>query len=352
MPTLAGLPGSSDMAVRGSRLSALAAAVWLSFGALGCGGGERGSDPRPDSTATSTTTTATTPTTTPTSIAAGTLPGTGQPQITLGDKNFTEQFVLGELYKQALEAQGYDVFLNRNIGPTEVTLPAVESGRVDIYPEYLATWDRTVASYRRPFHSPLGAYRAGQQYALAHGLELLNPTPFTNTPSIAVTRGFADKYGVRELGDLRSVGATLVLGAPPQFEQDPAGLPAIEQAYRFTPATFSPLEVGAQYQALDQGTVQAAEVNTTDAQLTSGKYVLLRDPRRVFGWGNVVPVVSARALLAEGPAFAATVDRVDAALSTPVMRRLNAAVDLGHQDPAVVAKQFLQSRGLVAPTAP
>ncbi len=327
--------------------SALAVSAVLSAGALGCGsGGSSGaSDPAGGSSATSTPTSTTT-----TSASTGTasLPGTGKPQITLGDKNFTEQFVLGELYKQALEAQGYDVFLNRNIGPTEVSLPAVESGRVDIYPEYLATWDRTVAADRRPFGSPLGAYRAGQQYALAHGLQLLNATPFTDTEAIAVTRAYATKYRLRELGDLRRVGATLTLGGPPQFQQDPAGLPAIELAYGFTPATFSPLGVGTQYQALDQGVVQAAEVNTTDGQLTSGKYVLLRDPERVFGWGNIVPVVSARALLAEGPAFTATIDRVDATLSTTVMRRLNDAVDVAHQDPAAVAKQFLQSRGLVA----
>jgi osmoprotectant transport system substrate-binding protein len=329
---------------RRRQLCALAVAAVLSGSALGCS-----SDPSPGSSTTPASTPASTGTiTTSASTATSSLPGTGKPQITLGDKNFTEQFVLGELYKQALEAQGYDVFLNRNIGPTEVSLPAVESGRVDIYPEYLDTWDRTVAAVRRPFGSPLGAYRAGQQYALAHGLQLLNATPFTDTQAIAVTRAYATKYRLRELGDLRKVGAMLTLGGPPQFQQDPAGLPAIELAYGFTPATFSPVGVGAQYQALDQGTVQAAEVNTTDGQLTSGRYVLLRDPQRVFGWGNVVPIVSAPALLAEGPAFTATVDRVDATLSTRVMRRLNASVDLAHQDPAAVAKQFLQSRGLVA----
>lgn len=285
-----------------------------------------------------------------TTTAPGTLPGAGKPQIVLGDKNFTEQFVLGELYKQALVAEGFDVLLNRNIGPTEVTIPAVESGRVDIYPEYLSTWDSSIAAYKRPFSSRNAAYLAGQRYALAQGLQLLNPTPFTDTEAIAVARGYAEQNGLSSLGDLRKVEATLSIGGPPQFQQDAAGLPALEQAYGFTPASFTALEVGGQYHALDQGTVQAAEVNTTDGELSSGQYVLLRDPRRVFGWGNVVPVVSARALMAEGPAFAATIDRVDALLSTAVMRRLNAAVDISHEDPAAVAKQFLQAHGLVPAT--
>jgi osmoprotectant transport system substrate-binding protein len=142
----------------------------------------------------------------------------------------------------------------------------------------------------------------------------------------------------------------MTVGAPPQFQQNQSGLPAIEQAYGFFPASFKPLDVGAQYQALDRGTAQAAGVNTTDGQLAGGDYKLLSDPRRVFGWGNVVPVVSAKILRAEGPEFAATINRVSALLTTPVMRKLNAAVDVSGQDPALVAKQFLRAHGLLTPT--
>ncbi len=100
------------------------------------------------------------------------------------------------------------------------------------------------------------------------------------------------------------------------------------------PSAFKPLELGAQYQALDQGTVQAAVVNTTDPQLLSGSYPLLHDPENMFGWGNVVPVASVRALDAEGPAFEATINRVSALLTLPAMRELNAAVVESGQDPA------------------
>ena len=117
--------------------------------------------------------------------------------------------------------------------------------------------------------------------------------------------------------------------------------------YGFVPAAFKSLLVGAQYQALDQGVVQAAYAGSTDGQLTTGKYALLRDPRHAFGWGNVVPIISARVLRAEGPAFRATIDRVSALLTTRVMRQLNAAVDVSHQDPTAVAKQFLQAHGLL-----
>jgi osmoprotectant transport system substrate-binding protein len=87
-------------------------------------------------------------------------------------------------------------------------------------------------------------------------------------------------------------------------------------------------------------------VNTTDGQLTTGNYVLLKDPLKVLGWGNVVPVVSAQVLQAEGPAFAATINRVSGLLTLQAIRQLNAAVDLSGEDPVAVARQFLAAHGL------
>jgi osmoprotectant transport system substrate-binding protein len=330
------MPSVSSTVAR--RLLETATAALLAAVVSACGGSGRDAPAASTAPPTSSTT------------GAAALPGTGKPQVTIGDKNFTEQFVLGELYRQALEAQGYSVELNPNIGPTEVTIPALESGRLDMYPEYLGTWDRQVAGESRSFRSARAAYRAGQRYATAHGLQLLHPTPFSDTDAIGVTRSYAATHGLSSLDDLRRVAATMTLGAPPQFQQSPTGLPAIEFAYGFVPATFKALTVGGQYQALDRGTVQAADVNTTDGQLVGGQYTLLSDPRKAFGWGNVVPVVASKVLLAEGPAFAATIDRVSALLTTSVMRRLNAAVDVSNQDPALVAKQFLQAHGLVPPT--
>jgi len=277
----------------------------------------------------------------------GALPGIGKPQVTIGDKNFTEQFLLGQLYKQALLAQGFNVLLNPNIGSTEVTMQALQSGRLAMYPEYLQTWNATIAGDQRQFASAGAAYAAAQSYAVARGFRLLRPTPFSDTSAIGVTSGYAADNGLRSIGDLRGVQSALVVGAPPQFRQSPAGLPALERAYGLQPAMFKALDVGAQYQALDQGTIQAADVNTTDPQLSSGSYALLRDPRRVFGWGNAVPVVSAQVLSSEGPAFAQTIDRVSALLTTTTIRQLNAAVDLYHQQPSLVAKQFLQQHGLI-----
>jgi glycine betaine/choline ABC-type transport system substrate-binding protein len=166
-----------------------------------------------------------------------------------------------------------------------------------------------------------------------------------------VTFNYAVANRLSTIGDLNKVAQSLTFGAPPQFQQEQSGLPAIEQAYGFVPASFKPLEIGDQYQALDQGAVQAADVNTSDGQLVTGNYTLLADPRNVFGWGNVVPVVSARVLDAEGTAFATTVNKVSALLTLSAMRQLNAAVDLSHEDPGRAAHQFLLAHGLLGSNA-
>lgn len=278
------------------------------------------------------------------------LPGVGRPTVTIGDKNYTEQFILGELYYQALKAEGFSVQLNKNIGATEVTMQALQTGQLGMYPEYIDTWNSAVAGYQRNFTTLRGALRAGQRYARTHGLELLEPTPFSDTDAIAVTVAYASENHLRTIADLESVASSLTLGGPPQFQSEPDGLPGIEQAYGFQPAAFKSLEIGQQYQALDQDVVQAADVSTTDGELTTGDYDLLADPLRVFGVGNVVPVVTSRVLAEEGPAFAATINRVSSLLTLSAIREMNAEVDIAGEDPGAVAQQFLVDHGVVPAT--
>ena len=285
-------------------------------------------------------------TTTSRTTSGSALPGTGKPLVTIGDKNFTEQFVLGELYFLALRNQGFSVQLNQNIGPLDVTLGQLRHGELGLYPEYIDIWDSQVAHQPGPFASSREAYKVGQTYAEAHGLRLLNPTPFSDTGAIGVTFNYAVQHGLSTMRDLSTLGNGPVLGGPPQFQTEPSGLSALESAYGFRASSYKSLEIGGQYQALDSGQVQAAEVTTTDAQLTTGQYTLLSDPVNVFGWGNAVPVVPAHVLAVEGPAFAKTINEVSALLTTDVIRELSAEVDLQGQDPANVAAQFLSENGL------
>ncbi|MGA9859367.1 MAG: glycine betaine ABC transporter substrate-binding protein [Solirubrobacteraceae bacterium] len=341
------------------RLVRLPVAILLVAIACAACGSSRGSGTssaaRPATTSstssTSSTTTSTgtgTGATTQSTTSTAPLPGAGHPQIIVGDKNYSQQFILGQLYVQALSAEGFSVNLDQNIGPIDVTLQALKSGALSMYPEYLNVFNGSVAGYTHGFRTQLGAFIAAQRYAVSHGLQLLAPTPFSDTSALAVTDAYAAANHLRTISDLGRVSSTLTLGGPPQFAQSTPGLPSLGTVYGVVPATFKPMAIGDQYPALNNGSVQAADVNTTDGELATGDYQLLRDPRRMFGYGNVVPVVSAHTLAAEGPAFSETIQRVDDTLTTTVMRQLDEAVDLG-QDPAAVAKQFLQTHGLLTP---
>lgn len=347
------LPGSAPTAAR------LAAAVVAAVTCAACGSA------RPTSTATPTTTIRTTTSSTSSAATASTsstqsasttdttaLPGTGKPTITVGDKNFAEQFVLGQLYVQALRAQGFSVDINQNIGPTSVTVQAIQNGSLTVYPEYLNTFNTAIVGYHHGFRTLLDAYQGAQHYALGHGMQLLAPTPFSDTDALAVTVGYAAANHVRSIGDLNRLSAGITVGGPAQFQTGSPGLSDLNVDYGFVPIGYRAMAIGDQYPALNNGTIQAADVNTTDGQLATGDYVLMRDPRRTFGWGNVVPVVSAKAVAAEGSAFTDTIQRVDDALSIDAIRQLNYAVSIAGLDPATVARQFLQTHNLLTPPTP
>ncbi len=278
----------------------------------------------------------------------GPLPGKGRPPVTIGDKNFTEQFILGELYDQALTAEGYTVTLDLNIGPTAVTIRALESGRLDMYPEYVDVWNTFVAGDgARRFRTYHDAYVSAARFARAHGLALLRGTPFSDTNALAVTRAYGDAHRLTTLRGLRRVASSLTIGAPTQFELSSVGLPAMERSYGFLPAAVLTVNTGDQYPALAAGRVQAAYTTTTDGELAGRSYRMLRDPLHAAGFGNAIPVVPSRVLTAEGPAFRRTINRVTRLLTLTVIRRLNAEVDLDGQTYANVARAFLLAHGLV-----
>ena len=280
-----------------------------------------------------------------TSAAPAGKPGAGKPAVTLGAKNFTEQFVLGQLYKQALEAKGFKVNLKNNIGSTEIIDKGLTSGNIDIYPEYIGVGLTAVAHDDKTYPSAQAAYSALKKFQEGRGFTLLDETPFTDVDAIAVKPPYAQQHKLKSVADLKNAGA-FKIGAPPEFRTRFTGLVGMKKVYGINNATLVPLTIGVQYKALNDGKVQAADVFTTDGQLQSGKYTVLTDPKNIFGFEQVAPIVNKKTLTKEGPAFAQTINAVSAKLTTKAMQQMNGAVDLDKQSPASVAKQFLQANGL------
>jgi osmoprotectant transport system substrate-binding protein len=278
--------------------------------------------------------------------ASGTARGDAPAPLRIGTKNFAEQFLLGELYKQALEAKGVPVELKENIGSSEIIHQALTDGALDMYPEYVGVLLSEVANVRKRPASPTAAYKAAQAFEQKNGFTLLGMTPFSDANALAVTPAYARRFHVRSIGDLAKVPGRIRIGAPPEFRTRFEGLVGLQQRYGLRDATATPMAIGAQYRALDAGRVDVATVFTTDGQLAGGRYVILDDPRGVFGTQHVAPIISRRALRTHGPRVQAVLDAVSKRLSAGAMRRMNAAVQLQGRASADVADEFLRSEGL------
>jgi osmoprotectant transport system substrate-binding protein len=278
---------------------------------------------------------------------AASQPGEGKPAVTLGTKDFTEEFVLGELYKQALEAKGYTVNLKKNIGSTEIIDKSLTSGQIDGYPEYLGV------SVATAFGKDIIPKSAEQTYNLAkklyeeRGQVISQQTPFFDVDAIATTKEFAQQNNLKTVADLKKLDSFTV-GARPEFRNRFQGLKGMRSEYGLTNAQFRQLALGIQYQALDSGDVDSANVFSTDAQLASGKYTVLEDPKGIFGYQHVAMVMNKDKYEAlGGPEFFAVIDDVSKLLTNEAMITMNKAVAIDKQDEADVARSFLQANGLV-----
>jgi osmoprotectant transport system substrate-binding protein len=266
--------------------------------------------------------------------------------VTIGTKNFPEEFILGQLYKQALEAKGFTVGYKENIGSTEIIQTALTSGKINFYPEYTGVIVQDV------FHKPLSAKTAAATYQLAKQLEakkgftLLRPTPFYDTDVIAVTNATAKKYGLKSIGDLKKVGS-FKFGGFPECRTRNTCLVGYKKAYGLTSVQFVPLAGISAYTLLDKGQLLAADVFSTDPPLGKGsKYTVLADPKHVTGFQNVAPIVKTSVVTDLGSKFTATVNAVSAKLTQNAIVAMNKAVIVDKQSSAKVAKAFLKANGL------
>jgi osmoprotectant transport system substrate-binding protein len=281
------------------------------------------------------------------STATATGPGAGKPAVTFGTKNFPEQFLLGELYAQALRGRGFKVNLKSDVGATEIIYRALTLGTLDAYPEYTGILRTVIGNETTRALSATDAYREARHVAARDGIVMLEPTPFVDRDVLAVKPAFAKRYHVRSIPDLARVPRTVKISGAPEFRTRVEGFVGLKEVYGLANMRFVPHRIGTQYAALDDGSVDAADVFTTDGQLQSStKYVVLKDPKNLFGFQNEAPLVRQKVLDMEGPEFATTLNAVSRKLTTKVMRAMNASVVLQGQSPAVVAHQFLRANHL------
>jgi osmoprotectant transport system substrate-binding protein len=266
-----------------------------------------------------------------------------KPTVVLGTKNFTEAYVLGELYRQALEAEGYTVQYKQNIGSSELIDTAFQSKKINFYPEYIGVLVANIAKQKASdtADATLDAARSFEEKE--RNATVYDMTPFSDTDSFGLLTSTAQRLGVKTIEDMKKVPSFTFAGFP-ECKTRITCLLGLKQIYGLDQAKFVPLGSVSVYTLLDRGTVTAGDVFSTDPQLQSSKYTVLDDTKHIFGFQNVAPVVSKQI---DSEDLRSVVDDVSAKLTLDAMRAMNKAVAIDKQSPASVARAFLKANDLL-----
>ena len=278
-------------------------------------------------------------------------PDNGKVNLTIGSKNFTEQIILGEIYAQALEAAGYSVDTALNLGSEQVALQAVKDGEISGYGEYTSTALTSFfnAAPEDVPGDPQQAYQESKVEFEKEGLTAFPPTPFASANAVGTLKKTADDLGLTTVSDLEGQSQDLTLYGSPECRQRVDCLVGLEDGYGLQFKKFTPVDIGLRYTVLDKGQADLSILFTTDAQLSADadKYVILEDDKKVFPAGNVIFVTPQDVVNEAGPDYEKTITQVQSDLTVKVMQELDARVDIDRQQPADVARQYLQESGYI-----
>ncbi len=256
--------------------------------------------------------------------------------------------MLGEIYSQALEAAGYTVKKQLNLGSELIAYKALQAGKVDAYPEYTGTaltsfFGVKTADVPRDAQQ---AYEDAKAGFAEKDITALAPTPFENTYRLGMTKERAAKIGdPTKISDLKDKAEDLSISGFPECKQRQDCLLGVEDTYDLKFGKFVTSEQ--KYQVLDSGDADVAFIFTTDGDLASGKYVILDDDKKFFPPYNVTFNVRNEVMETLGPDGQKVIEDVQKPLTEKVMQELNARVDVDKQKPEEVAKAYLESAGFV-----
>jgi osmoprotectant transport system substrate-binding protein len=263
--------------------------------------------------------------------------------LVVGSQQYYSNEIIAELYAQALEAKGYKVDRQYQIGQREVYLPELESGKIDVFPEYtgnlLQYYDKDeTAKSPEEVETALAA-------ALPDGLTALEAAEASDQDSYNVTKEFSEENDITSLADLKDYSGTLTLGAPPENAERPYGPPGLKSVYGVD-VTSTPIDDGGgplTVKALTDGSVQLADIYTASPLIAENDLVTLEDPENMILPQNVVPIVSDKV----DSDAQDVIESVDAVLSASDLQELNSKSQTDKESSATIAKDYLTEKGLL-----
>jgi osmoprotectant transport system substrate-binding protein len=279
--------------------------------------------------------------------------GGGKGKLVVGAAGFTEAKVLGELYKQVLGNAGYSVTV-KTVENREIYEPQLEKGAIDIVPEYAATLAEFLnlkengSNAKAVASSDVDAtVTALKKLAEPKGLKVLPAGDAVDQNAFAVSSEFAKKHNLTTLSDLGKSGLKVKIAAGDECETRPFCAPGLKKLYGIDVSGIDPKGVGTTQakQAVKNGTDQVVLTTTTDATLKNFGLVLLKDDKGLQNADNVLPVVNAKD--AGSQEIADALAKLTDTLTTDDLVELNRKVDAERQKEADVAKDYLESKGLI-----
>lgn len=264
--------------------------------------------------------------------------------ITVGSDSFPEAQIVGEMYAQVLENAGYEVERQLTIDSREVRLPAMEKGDINVAPEYLASLLSVLDPESTPSGDPAEVASELEPLLAEQNLELLEPSDALDTNAFVVTQETADEFDLATMSDVGEVSGELILGAPAECPERPFCIPGLKEVYGAEFADYKPLEYGAATaQALEAGAVDIALLFSTDPLIEANGFVLLEDDKALQAADYITPLVTSDV----ADEVAEFLNPVSAALQTDIMTELNKRVAIDAEDPADVAREFLEENDLL-----
>ena len=259
--------------------------------------------------------------------------------IVVGSQAYYSNEIIAEIYAQALENAGYDVDREFNTGQRDAYMPDIESGAIDLFPEYtgnlLEFYDSGTDAT-----SPDDVYAALQE-ALPEGITALDYAEASDQDTYTVTKAFADENGLTTIADLADVDGDLTLGGAPELEERPYGPKGAEEVYGLDLAFSATGDTT--FEALEAGQIQIADIYSADPKFETEEIVALEDPENLILASNVVPIASSDI----ADEIADVINPISAALSVDDLVALGVQSTVDEMSPADIAAQWLADKGLV-----
>ncbi|WP_369250449.1 ABC transporter substrate-binding protein [Streptomyces sp. R41] len=266
--------------------------------------------------------------------------------VVVGSNNFPESILLADIYGEALKSKGIKVSYKLNIGSRETTYGLIKNGTITVLPEY----NGALLAYLDAKAAPTTVEETSKAISakLDAKLSLLNPSKAEDKDAVAVNEATAKKYSLTDkstIADLADAAKDLVIGGSPEFQTRQQGLKGLKSVYGLEFKSFKALDAGGPLTvaALKGNNIQAADIFTTDPGISKNKFVVLQDPKNLFGFENVTPLTYKSGLTSAG---VSVLNGVSAKLDTETLVKLNSQVQDDNKDPLDVAKAWLSTAGL------